>query len=136
MDYAKLRQSKSGELRLAATGSRPDTCARFARIASRTNALRGSYVCRTNVLGWVADEWQPATALKYASSSHPWEPLGWGDKVQGALRKRGERFHGDSMTLAGWPDAAYGDQSAEGKCRLGYVIGWMSSTLKGPCRIC
>ena len=34
------------------------------------------------------------------------------------------------MTLAGWPDVAYEDQSAEGKCRLGYVIG-----MKGPCRI-
>ena len=32
----------------------------------------------------------------------------------------------------GWPDAAYGDQTEEGKCRSGYVIGLMSSTLKGP----
>ena len=35
----------------------------------------------------------------------------------------------------GWPDAAYGDLSTEGKCRLGFVIGLMSSTLKGPFRI-
>ena len=39
------------------------------------------------------------------------------------------------MTLVGWSDAAYGDQSTEGKCRLGFVIGLMSSTLKGPFRI-
>ena len=28
-------------------------------------------------------------------------------------------------------DAAYGDQLADGKCRLGYVIGLMSPTLSG-----
>ena len=39
------------------------------------------------------------------------------------------------MTLAGRSDAAYGDQSTGGRCRLGYVTGLMSSTLKGPCRI-
>ena len=39
------------------------------------------------------------------------------------------------MTLAGWSDAAYGGQSTEGICRLGYTIGLMSSTLKGACRI-
>ena len=39
------------------------------------------------------------------------------------------------MTMVGWPDATYGDQSTKGECRLGYVIGLMSSSLKGPCRI-
>ena len=39
------------------------------------------------------------------------------------------------MTLASWPDAAYGDQSSMGKCRFGYAIGLMSSTLRGPCHI-
>ena len=37
------------------------------------------------------------------------------------------------MTLAGWPDAAYGGQLAGGKRRLGFAIGLVSSTLKGPC---
>ena len=83
----------------------------------------------------MAKYWQQATALKSASPSHPWKALGWGDKVKVALRKRGGRVHGGSMTLVGWPDAAYGGQWAEGTCRLGYVIGLMSSTLKGPCRI-
>ena len=46
------------------------------------------------------------------------------------LRKRGERVHCGSMTSAGWPNAAYGDQSTEGKCRVGYVIGLMSPTLR------
>ena len=90
---------------------------------------------RTNELVRAAKAWQPATVLNYASPSHPWKALGRGGKVKGALRKRGERVRGGSMTLAGWSDAAYWDQSAEGGCRLGYVIGLMSSTLKGPRRI-
>ena len=36
------------------------------------------------------------------------------------------------MTLGSWSDAAYGDQSAEGNCRLRCVIGLMLSTLPGP----
>ena len=39
------------------------------------------------------------------------------------------------MTLAGWSDAASGDQSSFGKCHLGYVIGLASSTLRKPCHI-
>ena len=31
----------------------------------------------------------------------------------------------------GLPDAAYEDQLAGGKCRLGYGAGWTSSTLQG-----
>ena len=40
-----------------------------------------------------------------------------------------------AMSTAGWSDAAYGDQSPEGTRHLGYVVGLMSSTLHGPCRI-
>ena len=39
------------------------------------------------------------------------------------------------MTLVGWSDAAYGRLSEEGKCRLGYMIGLMSSSLSGPCHV-
>ena len=39
------------------------------------------------------------------------------------------------MALAGRSGAAYGDQSSLGKCRLGYAIGLMSSTLSGPSHI-
>ena len=35
----------------------------------------------------------------------------------------------ETKTLVGCWDAAYGDQSAEGNCRLGCVIGLMSPTL-------
>ena len=40
-----------------------------------------------------------------------------------------------AMSLAGWSDAAYGAQEAEGKSRLGYVVGLTSSTLSAPRRI-
>ena len=39
------------------------------------------------------------------------------------------------QAIAGWSDAMYGDQAILTKCRLGYVIGLMSSTLRGPCYI-
>ena len=41
----------------------------------------------------------------------------------------------ETKTLVGCWDAAYGDQSAEGKCRLGCVIGLMSPTLSRLRRI-
>ena len=39
------------------------------------------------------------------------------------------------MSLVGWSDAAYGDLSQNGKCRLGYLIGLMASSLTGPCHV-
>ena len=39
------------------------------------------------------------------------------------------------MSLAGWSGAVYGGQSAEGNCRLGYVIGLIPSSLSGPCHV-
>ena len=75
MDYATLRQCKLGELRRVATVSRPDICARLARIAPR-NELWGSDVYRMNVLFRVAQEWRRTTVLRYASASHPLETLG------------------------------------------------------------
>ena len=81
----------------------------------------------------VVKEWQQATVLRYASSSHPWQTPGRGDRAKQDLRNRGEKVHGGAMSSAGWSDAAYGSQSTGGKCRLGYVIGLMSSTLEGPC---
>ena len=102
MDYIKLRQRKLGELRWVAAVSRPDICARLARIASRVSALCGSDMYRINELVRAEKDGQQATAPKYALSSQPSKGLGWGGKVQGALRKGGERVHGGSMTLAGW----------------------------------
>ena len=51
------------------------------------------------------------------------------------MRQRNEESHSGTATLAGWSDAAYGDQSTSGKRRLGYVIALISSTLRGQCRI-
>ena len=101
---------------LAGTVSRPDICARLARIASRINALKGSDVYRINDLAKTVKTWQKATQLQYASSLKLGDP-------------------GGTMTLAGWSDAAYGNTSRMGKCRSGYIVGVMSSNLCGPCHI-
>ena len=39
---------------------------------------------------------------------------------------------GLTASPVGWSGVAYGDQAPEGECRLGPVIGLMSSTLGGP----
>ena len=41
-------------------------------------------------------------------------------------------MHNETIALAGWSEAAHGDQSAGRKCRLGHVVGLMSFTLSGP----
>ena len=64
----KLCQCKLGELCWLATVSRPDICARLARISSRINELTGSDVYRINDLVKTVKQWQPATTLKYMSS--------------------------------------------------------------------
>ena len=40
-----------------------------------------------------------------------------------------------TRTLARWSDAAYGDQTKEGSCRLGYVIGLLPPSQRGPCHL-
>ena len=57
-----------------------------------------------------------------------------GDKL-GRFRAEGELLHRGSLTLVGWSDAAYGKLSEDGRCRLGYIIGLMSSSLSGPCHV-
>ena len=71
IDYIKLRQCKSGELRSIATVSRPDICARLARIASRINAPCGSDAYRINVLARVVKGWQQATEPEHVRPPHP-----------------------------------------------------------------
>ena len=53
----ELRQCKLGELCWLATVSRPDICARLARIASRINELTGSDVYRINDLVKTVKTW-------------------------------------------------------------------------------
>ena len=46
----------------------------------------------------------------------------------------GGRYVG-TTSLVVWSGDAFGDKSAEGKYRLVFVTGLMSSTLNGPCHI-
>ena len=92
--------------------SRPDICARLARIGSRINSLRGVGDVRINDLAKTVKKWQPTTVLKYFSS---------GKQGQGSLaertgdeRHRNERIHGKAMTPVGRSGAAFGDQSSLG----------------------
>ena len=127
------RQCKLGELCWLATVSRPDICARLAQIASRVNELKGSDIYRINDLIKTVKIWQPRTVLKYASSPFPlFRPES--DRL-GRNCTRGEKMHGGAMSLVGWSDAAYGDLTKTGKCRLGYLIGLMSPSLNGPCHV-
>ena len=127
------RQFMLSELRCPAAVSRPAVCARRARIASGVNSSQVSDVHRINGLVKTVKVWQQATVLKSASPSHPWASAL--RDADGRMRARGDRIHCGAASLAGRPDAAYGDQSAEGKCRSGYVIGLASSSLNGPCHI-
>ena len=130
---AHMCQRKLGDLCWLATVSRPDIRARLARATSRINSLQGSDVYRINDLIKTAKPWQTATALKYVSSSLQG---GTSSNPKGEKpRQRQGGIHNCTTYLAGWPDAAFGDQSSLGKCRLGYVIGLTASTLSGPCHI-
>ena len=68
--------------------------------------------------------------LEYSSSPNPEAPARGG--VDGRMRPWGESAHCETMTSAERWGATNNDQSAEGKCRSRYVIGSMSSTLRGP----
>ena len=129
----KLRCCALGELCWLATVSRPDICARLARIASRVNSPRGSDLYRINDVAKTVKVWQEAAIWKFLSAAHMRQHAK-GD-VGGQMRKRGGNIYGGTMALAGWSDAAFCEQSAIGKCRLGYVSGLMSSALRAPCRI-
>ena len=86
---------------------------------------------RINELVRAAQEWQQATAPKYAPPPRLWKTPGSVGQIRADLRNRSEKVHCSSTSLVGRFDAAYGDQSTEGECRLGHVIGLMSSPLSG-----
>ena len=133
-DEDKLRrQCEMGELCWLAAVSRPDICALLAQLASKLNNLQGSDIYRINDLAKTVRIWQPRTSLKFASSSFPL--FSYGTDHKGRRRVKGERIHGGTRTLVGRPDAAYGDLSQNGRCRLGYVIGITSSSPTGPCHL-
>ena len=67
----KMRQRKFGGLSWLVTASRPDICARLARIASGVNSSQSSNVYRKKDLVKTAKEWQQVAVLKYAFSPPP-----------------------------------------------------------------
>ena len=95
----KLRQRKLSDLCWLATVTRPDICARLARIASRVNSLQGSDVYRISDLATTVRAWRLATVLKYPSSSHMGE-LAEGDE-NGEMRKRVEKTRRLARRLVG-----------------------------------
>ena len=133
MEDIKLRRRKPAELCWLATVSLPDISARLARIASRVHSSQEGEVYRINDPVKTVKVWQQVASLKCLSSPRMSRHVR-GD-VDGRRRQRRETIHGGTMTLVGWSNAACGDRPTTGKCRLGYVIGLMSSTLRGPCRI-
>ena len=78
-----------GELCRLATVSRPDTCARLARIAAHVNSQQGRDFFRINDSAKTAKICARATALKCTSTSHPLTPAR-GD-FDGRMRTRGEK---------------------------------------------
>ena len=81
MDFTKLRQRKSGEVRRVIAVCPPDICALLARIASSIRPVCGSGVFRITELVRVVEDWRRATALSHA--------LGRSDRVRRAPRTRG-----------------------------------------------
>ena len=129
----QVRQCKLAELCRPATVSPRDSCSRVGRVSSRAISLQGSDVYLITDLAKTVRVWPKATVSKYASSSHPGAQAR-GDIV-GITRVRGVKIHSGAMLLTGWSDVACGDPSAEGPCRLGHVVGLMSSTLGLLCYI-
>ena len=80
-----------------------------------------SCVNRINELVATAKARHQRAILEYFSFSHMGKHAR-GD-AGGEKWQREETIHGGSITLVGWSDAAYSDQSAARKCRLGHVIG-------------
>ena len=97
-----------GEFCRLATVSRPDICARSARLPSRVHAQQGPDIYRINGLVRTEKEWQTATISKYASPSRQKELKD--GAVDGEKRIRGERDHCATMSLFGRSNAADGDQ--------------------------
>ena len=117
----QICQSKLGELRWLATVPRPDTCARLACFSAKLDSLHVVDIYRIDDL---------ISTLKYfaglpepARRSLSCPDDGWG---------KPRPIHEGAMMLAGWSYAASGTHALDGRCRLVYIIGLMSSKLTGP----
>ena len=83
----------------------------MAPSAPKVNSQQGSAANRINDLFKTAEDWRKA-AVKY----RPKLRLG-------------------TLTLPGSSDAAYGDQTKEGRRRLGCPVGLLLSSLRRPCHL-
>ena len=130
MDGIRTRPCLLGDLRRMATVSRPGICARLAQVAAKVNTSQGGDIYRINDLLGTVMELRKAAISKYASSSLPRKkverhgPLG----SEGlTCRYRRRKVLCGTTTLAGWSDACSGGRTEKGRCRLGYVIGFLLS---------
>ena len=88
----------------------------------------GSDIYCINDFAKTSREWRQVAVFKYAP--HPLSPVR--SDFHDRMRAPGGKIHCGAMPPVGGPDAADGDQSLDGKCRLGLVIGLMSFTISGP----
>ena len=104
MEEIRSCRCKSGELCLLATASRQDIRARLALAAATVNPLRVYDSYRIN------------------------------DSPKNNDRMAADDSFRNALTLAGRSDAAEGDQTKGGRCRLDFLFGLLLSSLRGPCR--
>ena len=94
-----VRQRNLAEFCRLATAFRPDICSRLGPLAARRSSVYGGDMYRVNDLVETLKEWQQATILLFASTSHTPSPAR-GDS-DGRVRPSGDKLHCGTMTLAG-----------------------------------
>ena len=102
----------------------------MASLALKVNLPRRSGIYCIADLMKTAQVWRLPAVLKCASSSYLKEPAR-GD-ANSAVGARAGQVHCGTASLVVWSDAACRNQSIEGRCRMGYVIGLISASLLGP----
>ena len=103
----------------------PDLRARPAQLGSKVNSAQGSDFYRMNDL------------IKTARGSHQNGSSQGRDfsAQQAAVFKYQSGLRQGTLTLAGRSDATYGDQTKDGRWRVGCLINVLPSSLRGPCYI-
>ena len=127
----QICQSKLGELCRLTTVSRPDIRARLARFSANLSGLKVINIYGINDLIKTVEKWQSECALKYFAGPPKLarRSLSCPDAEWGKPRP----VHEDTTLLVGRSAAAFGTHAQDARCRLGDIIGPMSST--GPVHI-
>ena len=107
-----FRQCKLGDLCWPAAVSRPDIRIRAAVLAANVSSLHGYDVYWINDLIRSVKRRQAEVILENSS-----------------------KLEVNHMRTVGWSDAAFGDPSENGKCRLGFMLRLLPLSLEGPCRL-